>query len=73
MAGLVKEDQDGKEIFNDEMKKLNGRFNEMGIDISEQIYQATKSLLNMISSLLRKSSPAMKPLMIMKFRLKNGH
>ena len=34
-----------KEIFNDEMKKLNGRFNEMGIDISEQIYQATKSFI----------------------------
>lgn len=34
-----------KEIFNDEMKKLNGRFNEMGIDISEQIYQATKSFV----------------------------
>ena len=34
-----------KEIFNDEMKKLNGRLNEMGIDISEQIYQATKSFI----------------------------
>ena len=35
-----------KEIFRDEMKKLNGRFNEMGIDISEQIYQATKSFVD---------------------------
>lgn len=35
-----------KEIFKDEMKKLNGRFNEMGIDISEQIYQATKSFID---------------------------
>ncbi|WP_290033213.1 phosphate signaling complex protein PhoU [Ligilactobacillus cholophilus] len=35
-----------KEIFHDEMKKLNGRFNEMGIDISEQIYQATKSFVD---------------------------
>ena len=62
-----------KEIFNDEMKKLNGRFNEMGIDISEQIYQATKSFINMTSNLLKKSLSAMRPLITMKFHLKNGH
>ena len=62
-----------KEIFNDEMKKLNGRFNEMGIDISEQIYQATKSFIEHDQQLAEKSLSAMKPLKTMKFRLKNEH
>ena len=35
-----------REIFNDEQKKLRGRFMEMGIDASEQIYLATKSFLD---------------------------
>ena len=30
-------------IFDDELKRLRGRFMEMGIDASEQIYQATKA------------------------------
>ena len=30
-------------IFNDELKRLRGHFMEMGIDASEQIYQATKA------------------------------
>ena len=44
-----------KEIFKDEMKKLNGRFNEMGIDISEQIYQATKSFVDHDQQLAEKT------------------
>lgn len=43
------------EIFKDEMKKLNGRFNEMGIDISEQIYQATKSFIDHNQQLAEKN------------------
>lgn len=31
------------ELFSDELKKLHGRFMEMGINISEQIYQATSA------------------------------
>ena len=31
-------------IFNDELKRLRGHFMEMGIDASEQIYQATRRL-----------------------------
>ncbi|KRL81888.1 phosphate signaling complex protein PhoU [Ligilactobacillus equi] len=34
------------EIFADEQKKLRGRFMEMGIDASEQIYLATKSFID---------------------------
>ena len=34
------------EIFNDELKKLRGRFMEMGINTSEQIYKATKALID---------------------------
>lgn len=30
-------------VFSDELKKLNGRFMEMGINISERIYQSTQS------------------------------
>lgn len=30
-------------IFNDELKRLRGHFMEMGIDASEQLYQATKA------------------------------
>ena len=30
-------------IFNDELKRLRGHFIEMGIDASEQLYQATKA------------------------------
>ena len=37
------------------MKKLNGRFNEMGIDISEQIYQATKSFVDHDQQLAEKT------------------
>ena len=33
------------EIFNDELKKLRGRFMEMGINTSEQIYKATKAFI----------------------------
>jgi phosphate transport system protein len=32
-----------RELFSDELKKLHGRFMEMGINISEQIYQATSA------------------------------
>ncbi|KRM10737.1 phosphate signaling complex protein PhoU [Paucilactobacillus suebicus] len=31
------------ELFSDELKKLNGRFMEMGINVSEQIYHATQA------------------------------
>ena len=34
------------EIFNDELKKLRGRFMEMGINTSEQIYKATKAFID---------------------------
>ena len=30
-------------IFDDELKRLRSHFMEMGIDASEQIYQATRS------------------------------
>lgn len=32
-----------RELFHDELKKLRGRFMEMGINVSEQIYQSTKA------------------------------
>lgn len=35
-----------REIFADELKKLQGRFMEMGINVSEQIYQSTKSFID---------------------------
>ena len=34
------------EIFNDELKRLRSHFMEMGIDASEQIYQATQAFTN---------------------------
>ncbi|WP_461240604.1 phosphate signaling complex protein PhoU [Paucilactobacillus sp. N302-9] len=34
------------ELFADELKKLQGRFMEMGIDVSEQIYQSTKAFID---------------------------
>lgn len=34
------------ELFSDELKKLRGRFMEMGINVSEQIYTATKSFID---------------------------
>lgn len=34
------------ELFADELKKLQGRFMEMGINVSEQIYQSTKSFID---------------------------
>ena len=34
------------EIFNDELKKLRGRFMEMGINTYEQIYKATKAFID---------------------------
>ena len=33
------------EIFYDELKKLNVRFMEMGINVSEQIYRSTKAFI----------------------------
>ncbi len=33
-----------RELFVDEMKKLHGRFAEMGINVSEQIYRSTTAL-----------------------------
>ncbi|TLQ04110.1 phosphate signaling complex protein PhoU [Pediococcus stilesii] len=33
-------------IFNDELKRLLGKFTEMGINVSEQIYRATKSFID---------------------------
>ncbi|CUS25944.1 phosphate uptake regulator PhoU [Paucilactobacillus oligofermentans DSM 15707 = LMG 22743] len=34
------------ELFADELKKLRGRFMEMGINVSEQIYASTKSFID---------------------------
>ncbi|WP_427911126.1 phosphate signaling complex protein PhoU (plasmid) [Pediococcus parvulus] len=34
------------ELFSDELKKLQGRFMEMGVNISEQIYRSTKSFID---------------------------
>ena len=42
----IKERDHMNEIFNDELKKLRGRFMEMGINTSEQIYKATKAFID---------------------------
>lgn len=34
-----------RELFDDELKKLHGRFVEMGLNISEQIYSSTKAFM----------------------------
>lgn len=34
------------EIYKDELKKLNGKYVEMGINVSEQIYQSTKAFID---------------------------
>lgn len=35
-----------RELFDDELKKLHGRFVEMGLNISEQIYYSTKAFID---------------------------
>lgn len=40
-------------IFDEELKKLRTRFMEMGIDASEQLYQATKAFIDHNESLAR--------------------
>ncbi len=43
VENLVRSENMGA-IFDDELKRLRSHFMEMGIDASEQIYQATKGL-----------------------------
>lgn len=42
------------ELFADELKKLRGRFMEMGINTSEQLYQATKAFIDEDEDLAKK-------------------
>ena len=58
------------EIFYDELRKLNVRFMEMGINVSEQIYRSTKSFIDMTRNSQMKSSTMIKRSTAAKFSSK---